>query len=98
MIHKSEDYSLDDPMKLLHIEEEACTMDKCGKFGLSVHNLSARGSSHKGKSGVQNKRNLAPKKQSFKKPDYQQQKNPNLKPKRVEPCVTHPTDNKNVER
>nr|KAJ0204881.1 hypothetical protein LSAT_V11C500270260 [Lactuca sativa] len=83
MMHKSEDYSLDDLMKHLHIEEETRTRDKHGKFGSSVHHVSAGGSGHKTKFGGQNKRNLGPKKQSFKKPSHQ---NPNSKSKRVGLC------------
>ncbi|XP_052624872.1 uncharacterized protein LOC128132378 [Lactuca sativa] len=82
MMHKSEDYSLDDLMKHLRIEEETRIRDKRGKVGQSVHQVSAGSSSHKGKSGGQNK-NFGPKKQSFKKPGHQ---NPNSKPKRVGPC------------
>nr|KAJ0204663.1 hypothetical protein LSAT_V11C500280120 [Lactuca sativa] len=83
MMHKFEDYSLDDLMKHLHIEEETRIRDKKGKVGQSVHQVSAGSSSHKGKSGGQNKKNFGPKKQSFKKPGHQ---NPNSKPKRVGPC------------
>nr|KAJ0202827.1 hypothetical protein LSAT_V11C500278000 [Lactuca sativa] len=83
MMHKSEDYSLDDLMKHLRIEEETRIRDKKGKVGQSVHQVSAGSSSHKGKSGGQNKKNFGPKKQSFKKPGHQ---NPNSKPKRVGPC------------
>nr|KAJ0187483.1 hypothetical protein LSAT_V11C900478910 [Lactuca sativa] len=82
-MHQSEDYSLDDLMKHLHIEEETRIRDKRAKVGLSVHHVSAGGSSHKGKFGGQNKKTLGPKKQSFKKPSHL---NPNLKPKRVGPC------------
>nr|KAJ0225474.1 hypothetical protein LSAT_V11C100003670 [Lactuca sativa] len=83
MIHKSEDYSLDDLMKHLRIEEETRIRDKKGKVGQSVHQVSTGSSSHKGKSGGQNKKTFGPKKQSFKKPGHQ---NPNSKPKRVGPC------------
>nr|KAJ0199823.1 hypothetical protein LSAT_V11C600321130 [Lactuca sativa] len=83
MMHKSEDYSLDDLMKHLRIEEETRIRDKKGKVGQSVHQVSAGSSSHKGKSGGQNKKNFGSKKQSFKKPGHQ---NPNSKPKRAGPC------------
>nr|KAJ0199183.1 hypothetical protein LSAT_V11C600308020 [Lactuca sativa] len=83
MMHKYEDYSLDDLMKHLRIEEETRIRDKRGKVGQSVHQVSAGSSSHKGKSGGQNKKNFGPKKQRFKKPGHQ---NPNSKPKRVDPC------------
>nr|KAJ0185231.1 hypothetical protein LSAT_V11C900462940 [Lactuca sativa] len=83
MMHKSEDYSLDDLMKHIRIEEETRIRDKRGKVGQSVHQVSAGSSSHKGKSRGQNKKNFGPKKQSFKKPGHQ---NPNSKPKRVGPC------------
>nr|KAJ0209067.1 hypothetical protein LSAT_V11C400185590 [Lactuca sativa] len=83
MMHKSEDYSLDDLMKHLRIEEEPRIRDKRSKVGQSVHQVSAGSSSHKGKSGGQNKKNFGPKKQSFKKPGHQ---NPNSKPKRAGPC------------
>nr|KAJ0207727.1 hypothetical protein LSAT_V11C500270100 [Lactuca sativa] len=83
MMHKSEEYSLDDLMKHLHIEEETRIRDKRGKVRLSVHHVSAGGSSHKGKFGGQNKKKLGPKKQSFKKPGHH---NPNSKPKRTITC------------
>nr|KAJ0201683.1 hypothetical protein LSAT_V11C600310780 [Lactuca sativa] len=63
MMHKSEDYSLDNLMKHLRIEEETRIRDKQGKFGQSVHYVSAGGSCHKGKSGGKNKKNFGPKKQ-----------------------------------
>ncbi|CAI9269464.1 unnamed protein product [Lactuca saligna] len=70
-------------MKHLRIEEETRIRHKRGKVGQSVHHVSAAGSSsHKGKSGGQNKKNFGPKKQSFKKPGHQ---NPNSKPKRAGP-------------
>nr|KAJ0190715.1 hypothetical protein LSAT_V11C800406370 [Lactuca sativa] len=83
MMHKSENYSLDDLMKHLRIEEETRIRDKRGKVGQSVHHVSAGSSSHKGESGGQKKKNFGPKKQNFKKPGHQ---NPNSKPKRVDPC------------
>ncbi|XP_052625720.1 uncharacterized protein LOC128132793 [Lactuca sativa] len=83
MMHKSEDYSLDDLMKHLRIKEETRIRDKKGKVGQSVHQVSAGSSSHKGKYGGQNKKNFGPKKQKFKKPGHQ---NPNSKPKRAGPC------------
>nr|KAJ0202736.1 hypothetical protein LSAT_V11C500229490 [Lactuca sativa] len=83
MMHKYEDYSLDDMMKHLHIKEETRIKGKCGKVGSSVHHVSTGDSSHKTKSGRQNKRNLGPKNQSFKKPSHQ---NPNSNSKRVVPC------------
>nr|KAJ0201752.1 hypothetical protein LSAT_V11C600334860 [Lactuca sativa] len=83
MMHKSEDYSLDDLMKHLRIEEETRIRDKRGKVGQSVHHVSAGSSSHKGKYGGQNKKNFGPKKQSFKKSGHQ---NPNSKPKMAGPC------------
>ncbi|XP_023746718.1 uncharacterized protein LOC111894857 [Lactuca sativa] len=83
MMHKSEDYSLDDLMKHLCIEEETRIRDKHGKVGSSVHHVSVGGSSHKGKSRGQNKKNLGPKKQSFKKPGHS---NPNSKLKRTGHC------------
>nr|KAJ0197577.1 hypothetical protein LSAT_V11C700367030 [Lactuca sativa] len=86
MMHKSEDYSLEDLMKHLCIEEVTHIMDKRGKVKSSVHHVSVGGSSHKCKSGGQNKKNLGPKKQSFKKPSHQ---NPNSKPKRTGPCYVY---------
>nr|KAJ0221694.1 hypothetical protein LSAT_V11C200058570 [Lactuca sativa] len=56
MMHKSEDYSLDDLMKHLRIEEETRIRDKRGKVRTSVHH---------------DKKNLGPKKQSLKKPSHQ---------------------------
>nr|KAJ0219232.1 hypothetical protein LSAT_V11C300107710 [Lactuca sativa] len=70
-------------MKHLRIEEETRIRDKRGKVRQSVHQVSAGSSSHKGKSGGQNKKNFGPKKQSFKKPGHQ---NPNSKPKKAGPC------------
>nr|KAJ0191073.1 hypothetical protein LSAT_V11C800452390 [Lactuca sativa] len=67
MMHKSEDYSLDDLMKHLRIEDETRIRDKHGKVGSSVHPVSDGGFGHKTKSRGQKKRNLGPKKQSFKK-------------------------------
>ena len=87
MLHKSEDYSLDDLLKHLRIEEETRNRDKRGKSsGSGVHQVSASSSGNKGKSGGQNRKNLGPNKQSFKKPCNHQQKNPNSKPKRAGPC------------
>nr|KAJ0214513.1 hypothetical protein LSAT_V11C400180880 [Lactuca sativa] len=83
MMHKCEDYSFDDLMKHIRIEEKTSIKDKCGKFRSSVHHVSAGGSSHKTKYGGQNKRNFGLKKQSFEKPGHQ---NPNSKLKRVRPC------------
>nr|KAJ0210205.1 hypothetical protein LSAT_V11C400170140 [Lactuca sativa] len=62
MMHKYEDYSLDDLMKHLRIEEETRIKDKRGKLGWSVHHVSAVGYGHKTRSWGQNKRNLGPKK------------------------------------
>ncbi|XP_023763126.1 uncharacterized protein LOC111911607 [Lactuca sativa] len=83
MMHKSEDYSLDDLMKHLRIEEETHIRDKRGKVGSSVHHMSVGVLVIKASLGGQNKKNLGPKKQSFKKPGHQ---NPNSKPKRTGPC------------
>nr|KAJ0223370.1 hypothetical protein LSAT_V11C200096470 [Lactuca sativa] len=83
MMQKFEDYSLDDLMKHLCIEEETCIRDKRRKVRSSVHHVSAGSSGHKTKSEGHNKRNLGPNKQSFKKPSHQ---NPNSKPKRTKPC------------
>nr|KAJ0194771.1 hypothetical protein LSAT_V11C700357350 [Lactuca sativa] len=67
MIHKYEDYSLDDLKKYRRIKEDTCIRDKRVKVGSSVNHVSVGGSGHKTKFGGQNKRNLGPKKQSFKK-------------------------------
>ncbi|KAL7605703.1 uncharacterized protein LOC111907908 [Lactuca sativa] len=83
MMHKSEDYSMDDLMKHLRIEEENRIRDKRGKVKSSVHQVLVGGCSHNTKFGGQIKRNLETKKQSFKKPSHQ---NPNLNPKRAGPC------------
>lgn len=68
MIHKSEDYSLDDLSKHLRIEGETRNKDKKGKVGSSVHHVSSGGSSQKGKSGFKNKKGLAPKNNSSRSP------------------------------
>nr|KAJ0209478.1 hypothetical protein LSAT_V11C400170410 [Lactuca sativa] len=86
MIHRSVDYSLDDLMKHLRIEDETHIRYKRGKVRSRVHHVSIGGSGHKTKYGEQNKRNLGPKKQTFKKPSHQ---NPNSKPKRVRPCYVY---------
>nr|KAJ0185273.1 hypothetical protein LSAT_V11C900468360 [Lactuca sativa] len=83
MMQKYEDYSLDDLMKLLRIEEETHIRDKRGKVGSSVHHVSTGGFCYKNKFGGQNKRNLGPKKQSCKKPSHQ---NPSSRLKRAGPC------------
>nr|KAJ0190004.1 hypothetical protein LSAT_V11C800430850 [Lactuca sativa] len=69
-------------MKHLRIEDETHIRDKHGKVGLIVHHVSSGGSGHKAKSRGQNKRNLGPQKQSFKKAVNQ---NPNSKPNRIGP-------------
>ncbi|KAL6544724.1 hypothetical protein OROMI_023586 [Orobanche minor] len=86
MMHKSEDYSLDDLLKHLRIEEETRNRDKGGKVGSSVHHVSAGGSGNKGKSGGQDRKNFGPKKTNFKRPGNQQQKNHISKPKRSGAC------------
>nr|KAJ0196670.1 hypothetical protein LSAT_V11C700373400 [Lactuca sativa] len=58
--------------------------DKYGKVRSNVHHVSAGGSGHKTKFGGQNKRNMKPKKQSFKKPSHQNP-NSNLKEGRTLP-------------
>ncbi|KAK9049048.1 hypothetical protein SSX86_031984, partial [Deinandra increscens subsp. villosa] len=77
MMHKSEDYSLDELLKHLRIEEETRNREKRGKVGTSVHHLAAGssggsggsgGSGQKGKSAQKWKKPLGPKKQVFKKP------------------------------
>nr|KAJ0220528.1 hypothetical protein LSAT_V11C200071590 [Lactuca sativa] len=84
MMHKLEDYPLDTLIKHLHIEEKTCFEDKGSKVELSVHHLSGGGFVHMDTSRGRNKRNLEPKKQSFKKPCNH---NPNSKPKRVSPFL-----------
>ncbi|KAJ9561022.1 hypothetical protein OSB04_006182 [Centaurea solstitialis] len=69
MMHKSEDYSLDDLLKHLRIEEETRNRDKKGKAQANVHSVQAGG---KGKrkvksAGPTKKWNLGPQKKSFKK-------------------------------
>nr|KAJ0209234.1 hypothetical protein LSAT_V11C400174680 [Lactuca sativa] len=49
MMKKSKDYSLDNMMKHLSIEEETHVRDKCGKFGSSMYYLLAKVYGHKGK-------------------------------------------------
>ena len=71
MMHRSDDFSLDDLMKHLRIEEEARNRDRKGKGVSSVHHVSGGGSGQKGKTGFKNKKGLAPKKKEFKKPNPQ---------------------------
>ncbi|TLX67365.1 hypothetical protein E9993_23295, partial [Labilibacter sediminis] len=66
MMHRSEDYSLDDLLNHLRIEEETRIRDKKGKSGSSVHHLAGGGSGQKGKNG--SKKSFGPKKRDFKKP------------------------------
>lgn len=51
MMHKFEDYSLDDLMKHLLIKEETRIRDKPGKVGSGVHHMSPTGSGQKTKFG-----------------------------------------------
>ena len=81
MMHKSEDYSLDELLKHLRIEEETCNMDKRSKVGSSVNHV-AGGSGQKGKWVPKNKKSVAPKKKEFKKPQHTN----NHQPKRSGKC------------
>ena len=69
MMHKSEDYSLDDLIKHLRIEEEARNRDKRAKTTVNVNSVQAGGKGKgKAKSGGPTKKwNLGPQKKSFKR-------------------------------
>ncbi|KAI3815113.1 hypothetical protein L1987_14769 [Smallanthus sonchifolius] len=83
MMHKSEDYSLDELLKHLRIEEETRNRDKRSKVGSSVNHVAAGGSgSGKKKFVPNNKKHLAPKKKEFKKPQQYQ----NHQPKKTGKC------------
>ncbi|KAF5775122.1 putative RNA-directed DNA polymerase [Helianthus annuus] len=82
MMHKSEDYSLDELLKHLRIEEETRNRDKRGKVGSSVNHV-AGGSGQKGKgASSRNKKFTAPKKKEFKKSQHTN----NHQPKRSGKC------------
>ncbi|KAJ0437059.1 putative RNA-directed DNA polymerase [Helianthus annuus] len=82
MMHKSEDYSLDELLKHLRIEEETRNRDKRGKVGSSVNHV-AGGSGQKGKgASSKNKKFTAPKKKEFKKSQHTN----NHQPKRSGKC------------
>ncbi|GKE10101.1 copia-like retrotransposon, partial [Tanacetum coccineum] len=75
MLNKTEDYSLDDLLKFLRIEEEARTRDKRGKDVSSVYHVQGESSnkkgfrdSHNAKMGVTKKnfKKSAPSNRSFK--------------------------------
>ncbi|KAJ9551062.1 hypothetical protein OSB04_015107 [Centaurea solstitialis] len=69
MMHKSEDYSLDDILKHLRIEEEARNRDKKSKNPMNVNSVQAGGKCKgKFKSGGPSKKwNLGPQKKAFKR-------------------------------
>ena len=81
MMHKSEDYSLDELLKHLRIEEETRNRDKRGKVGSSVNHI-VGGSGQKGKGAYKSKRFTAPKKKEFKK----SHQTTNHQPKRSGKC------------
>nr|KAJ0211140.1 hypothetical protein LSAT_V11C400163730 [Lactuca sativa] len=83
LMHKYKDYTLDDLMKHLHIEEETRIRDNRSKIRSIFYHLSTGGYDHKTKYGGHNKRNLGPKKHSFKKPSNQ---NPKSNSEIDEPC------------
>ncbi|KAJ9565839.1 hypothetical protein OSB04_001805 [Centaurea solstitialis] len=86
MMHKSEDFSLDDLMKHLRIEEETRIRDKRGKASSNVHHVSGSSNQKNKQSWGQNKvNNFGPKKQSFKRSGNQKPKF-NNKPKKSGPC------------
>ncbi|KAJ9542149.1 hypothetical protein OSB04_028655 [Centaurea solstitialis] len=86
MMHKSEDFSLDDLMKHLRIEEETRIRDKRGKASSNVHHVTGSSNQKNKQSWGQNKvKNFGPKKQSFKRPGNQKPKF-NNKPKKAGPC------------
>ncbi|KAJ9545520.1 hypothetical protein OSB04_025227 [Centaurea solstitialis] len=69
MMHKSEDYSLDDMLKHLRIEEEARNRDKKSRNPVNVNSVQA-GGKNKGKlnsGGPSKKWNLGPQKKVFKR-------------------------------
>ncbi|KAJ9565836.1 hypothetical protein OSB04_001802 [Centaurea solstitialis] len=66
MMHKSEDFSLDDLLKHLLIEEETRNRDKRGKGSSNVHHVTRSSNQKNKQSWGQNKvTNFGPKKQSF---------------------------------
>ncbi|KAJ9554969.1 hypothetical protein OSB04_009583 [Centaurea solstitialis] len=86
MMHKSEDFSLDDLMKHLRIEEETRIRDKRGKAISNVHHVTGSSNQKNKQSWGQNKvKNFGPKKQSFKRSGNQKPKF-NNKPKKSGPC------------
>ncbi|KAJ9547349.1 LOW QUALITY PROTEIN: hypothetical protein OSB04_019892 [Centaurea solstitialis] len=86
MMRKSEDFSLDDLLKHLRIEEETRNRDKRGKASSNVHHVTGSSNQKNKQSWGQNKvKNFGPKKQSFKRPGNQKPKF-NNKPKRTGPC------------
>ncbi|KAJ9561598.1 hypothetical protein OSB04_006758 [Centaurea solstitialis] len=82
MMHKSEDFSLDDLMKHLRIEEETRIRDKRGKAISNVHHVTGKKQAVMGQNKV---KNFGPKKQSFKRSGNQKPKF-NNKPKKSGPC------------
>ncbi|KAI3734277.1 hypothetical protein L6452_13742 [Arctium lappa] len=67
MMHKSEDYSLDDLIKHIRIEEEVRNQDKRGKVIMSANNVQAGGKGKGKSSGPAKKWNLGPQKKNFKR-------------------------------
>lgn len=61
MIHKFEDYSLNNLLKHLRAKDETHNMDKCGQVGFNVH-MSTRGSGQKGKNSSRTKKAWNPRK------------------------------------
>ncbi|KAK9053659.1 hypothetical protein SSX86_024733 [Deinandra increscens subsp. villosa] len=72
MMHKSEDYSLDELLKHLRIEEETRNLEKRGKVGTSVHHLAAGSSGGSGGSGGSGQKGKSA--QKWKKPWDQKSK------------------------
>ncbi|GJZ50587.1 copia-like retrotransposon [Tanacetum coccineum] len=66
MLNKTEDYSLDDLLKFLRIEEEARTRDKRGKDVSSVYHVQGESSKKKGFCDSQNAK-MGVTKKNFKK-------------------------------
>ncbi|KAI3496568.1 hypothetical protein L1887_38933 [Cichorium endivia] len=83
MMHKSEDYSLDDLLKHLRIEEQTRNRDKGSKVGSGVNFVSGGGSGQKGKHRSKNKKGFGPKKKDFK-PNRQHHNN--NQPKKTGKC------------
>ncbi|KAI3748019.1 hypothetical protein L6452_10830 [Arctium lappa] len=68
MMHKSEDYSLDDLIKHIRIEEEVRNRDKKGKAIMSANSVQDGGKGKGKSSGPAKKWNLGPQKKNFKRP------------------------------